>query len=189
MSDTWLQACVPGARTVGNVKLKPFTVGHALLLERIGVDIVLTRQDFHAFVGICSRNYEQASKWLEWYLSPVGQWFYRRKPIFCNITEAITQAIDYLVQNKQLPEVMQNEDSNLTGNKYGTPDLQAARTIAISKLNYDPQTINDAPLGQLYWDILSNNELNGGARIIEGEFAQGLQELQRLADLRKAQES
>jgi hypothetical protein len=67
--------------------------------------------------------------------------------------------------------------------------MQAARTIAISKLNYDPQTINDAPLGQLYWDILSNNELNGGARIIEGEFAQGLQELQRLADLRKPQES
>ena len=69
---------------------------------------------------------------------------------------------------------MSADNNHATGAKYGTPGLQIMRTIALERLNYSPDTINDAPFGQLYWDILSSNELNGGSKIIEGDLAKGL---------------
>jgi len=187
MSSDWATTCAPGSRIVGNAKLKPFTLGHALLLERLGIEVVLTRLDFHAFVGICSRNHAQGLEWIEWFLSPVGQWFYAIKPIGGKFEDIIQDAIDYMRENKSLPQLLEVENSGI--NTYGTPSLQAARTIAISQLGYNPQTINDAPIGQLYWDILSNNELNGGSKIIAGEIQAGINELERRQKERENNES
>ena len=180
MSDTWAATCAPGHHYVAGVKLRPLTYGHALLMERLGLFEVLTRLDFHAFVGICSRDYLSASKWLGWFLSPIGQWWYARKRLPGRYNDVMQAALDYLEANRRTPETMSADNNHATGAKYGTPGLQIMRTIALERLNYSPDTINDAPFGQLYWDILSSNELNGGSRILEGELARGLEQLKAM---------
>lgn len=180
MSDTWAATCAPGHSYVAGVKLRPFAYGHALLMQRLGLFEVLTPLDFHAFVGICSRNYASASRWLGWFLSPVGQWWYARKPLPGPYNEVMQGALEYLELNKRAPDTMAVENNGSFGVKYGTPALQIMRTIALRSLGYNPDTINDAPFGQMYWDIISNNEMNGGSRIIEGDLAAGLQQLHEL---------
>jgi hypothetical protein len=183
MTDTWAATCVPGHHYVAGVKLRPLTYGHSILMARLGLFEVLTPLDFHAFVGICSRNYANASRWLGWFLSPVGQWWYTRKPMPGPYNEVMKAALEYLEANRQAPETLSSDVGTGGAGGYGTPGLQMMRTIAIERLNYSPDTINDAPFGQLVWDILSSNELRGGSRIIEGKLADGLN---RLSEMQKA---
>jgi len=73
MSSTWAAAAVPGPVYVGGQKLLPLSYGHAVLLERVGIVEILTPIEFWGFVGICKRNFSQGCRWLNWFLSPVGQ--------------------------------------------------------------------------------------------------------------------
>jgi len=185
MNDTWAETCAPGHHYVAGAKLRPLTFGHALLMERVGLHEILTPLEFHCFIGICSRAYDQATKWLGWYLSPVGQWYYSKKPMPRNKNAALAEAMEYVLQAQQIPELLGSGDSIEAGARYGAPLLQTIRTTALEFLNYSPDTINDAPFGQLVWDILARNEIRGGAKIIHGEFAEGLEALKQLQNNRK----
>ncbi len=180
MSDTWAATVAPGHHYVAGVKLRPLTLGHAVLMERIGLVEILTRLEFHAFVGICSRDYKAGMRWLGWFLSPVGQWYYGRKPLPKAYNQALGEAMAYLVQSQQMPELMGSDANMAKGAKWGAPTLQLMRTIGLSKLNYTPSQIMDAPFGQLMWDIISFNEVNGGSKIIHGALAEGLAGLDEL---------
>lgn len=172
---SWAGTIAPGWHTVAGHKLGPLTFGHAVLMERMQLFDVLTSLDYHAFIGVCSRSYAQGWKWLNWFLSPVGQWFYARRAIPGNPTETLTEVLDYLECNRRAPELLSVEGS--TGASHGAPALQVMRTIAIERLNYNPDTLPDAPFGQLYWDILASNELAGGSRIIDGDLAETLKSM------------
>ena len=185
MNDTWAETCAPGHHYVAGAKLRPLTFGHALLMERVGLYEILTPLEFHCFIGICSRTYDQATKWLGWYLSPVGQWYYAKKPMPRNKNAALAEAMEYVLQAQQIPELLGSGDNIEAGARYGAPLLQTIRTTALEFLNYSPDTINDAPFGQLVWDILARNEIRGGAKIIHGELAEGLEALKQLQNNRK----
>ena len=180
MSDTWAATCAPGHHYVAGVKLRPLTYGHALLMERLGLVEILTPLEFHAFVGICSRSYKSAVNWLGWFMSPVGQWYYDRKPLPKEYNQALGEAMEYLLTSQKMPALLGKEDNQAGGAQYGAPTLQIMRTIALSKLNYSPSELFDAPLGQVMWDIICLNEINGGAKIIHGEISQGLEMLMKL---------
>jgi hypothetical protein len=184
MINIWAETCAPGHHYVAGAKLRPLSFGHALLMERIGLNEILTPLEFHCFIGICSRTYEQAVKWLGWYLSPVGQWYYARKPMPRDKNAALAEAMEYALQAQQLPELLGSEDSVEAGARYGAPLLQIIRSTALEHLNYQPDKINDAPFGQLVWDILARNEMRGGAKIIHGELAAGLAALHQLQQTR-----
>lgn len=180
MSNIWAETVAPGHHYVAGVKLKPLTFGHAVLMERIGLVEILTPLEFHAFIGICSRDYKSAIDWLGWFMSPVGQWFYSWKPLPREHNKSLAEAMNYLVQAQQMPELLGNQDNQATGSKFGAPTLQLMRTSALENLNYTPDKIMDAPFGQLMWDVITHNEINGGAKIIHGEMAEGIEQLKAL---------
>jgi hypothetical protein len=188
MSSTWAAAAVPGPVYVGGQKLKALTYGHAVLLERVGISEILTPLEFWGFVGICQRDFKSGCNWLDWFLSPLGQWYYTRKPMPKNRTKALAEALVYIQSNMQLPELLEVEGKgHATGAKYGAPVLQTLRTVALSKLNYTPSEMMDSGLLQLMWDCLAYNEQHGGAKIIDGQLAAGIAELERLqAERQKA---
>ena len=186
MSSTWAAAAVPGPVYVGGQKLLPLSYGHAVLLERVGIVEILTPIEFWGFVGICKRNFSQGCKWLNWFLSPVGQWYYRNKRLPKEHNATLAEAFSYLKSNMELPEVMEVEGKGAsTGAKHGAPLLQTLRTMGLSKLNYNPSNIMDAGFLQLMWDCLAYNEQQGGAKIIDGKVAEGLAELERLSKERE----
>ena len=186
MSNEWSEVAVPGPVEVGDHKLLPLTYGHVVLMERIDLEEVLNPVDYWAFIGICSRPFKSACRWIGFYLSPVGQWLYRHKPLPKDKAKAYSQAITYMHQSLKTPELMTKDGSGSGGGaKHGAPSLQVMRTVALSKLNYSPDTIMDAPFLQLVWDILAYNEQMGGARIIAGELEHGLEELKRRQEERE----
>jgi len=181
MSSTWAAAAVPGPVYVGGQKLLPLSYGHAVLLERVGIVEILTPIEFWGFVGICKRNFSQGCRWLNWFLSPVGQWYYSKKPMPKDKNRALAEALVYIKNNMQLPELMEVEGGGKgTGASHGAPVLQTLRTVALSKLNYNPDTLMDSGLLQIMWDCLAYNEQHGGAKIIDGRLAEGLAELERI---------
>ncbi len=102
-----------------------------------------------------------------------------RKPLPKAYNQALGEAMAYLVQSQQMPELMGSDDNIAKGAKWGAPTLQLMRTIGLSKLNYSPSEIMDALFGQLMWDIITFNEVNGGAKIIHGALADGLANLKQ----------
>ena len=81
MPCQWSEVAVPGPVEVGDHKLLPLTYGHVVLMERIDLEEVLDPVDYWAFIGICSRPFKAACRWIGFYLSPVGQWLYKHKPL------------------------------------------------------------------------------------------------------------
>lgn len=187
MSSTWAAAAVPGPVYVGGQKLKALTYGHAVLLERVGISEILTPLEFWGFVGICQRDFKGGCKWLDWFLSPLGQWYYARKKLPKNHDATMADAFAYLHNNMQVPELLEKEGTNMGGGaKHGAHFLQGLRCAALSRLNYNPDTIMNAGLLQLVWDVIALNEQQGGAKIIDGKLAEGLAELERLQAERAA---
>lgn len=186
MSSTWAAAAVPGPVYVGGQKLLPLSYGHAVLLERVSIVEILTPIEFWGFVGICKRNFSQGCKWLNWFLSPVGQWYYSKKPMPKDCDATMAEAYAYLANNMKVPEIMEAEGGT-GGAKHGAHFLQGLRSAALSRLNYSPNDIMDAGFLQLVWDVLALNEQQGGGKIIDGRLAEGLAELERLEAERRAE--
>ena len=84
------------------------------------------------------------------------------------------EALAYLHENMALPQTLENVEGGTT---LGTPFMQGLRLTAISKLNYDPNEINNARFGQLVWDVLSYREAHGQTRVIDNYLAEQLEKL------------
>lgn len=69
MDDTFHRAAIPEPVTVLGRRLKPYSLGHQILLERVRSPILagsaFTFGDLLVAVSICSRDFNGAVKWLE----------------------------------------------------------------------------------------------------------------------------
>ena len=166
----WITTVEPAPWSIAGFELGPLRFGHCLLLERFELDNLDTESSLHFFLGICSRTYKGARKWIT---STSGQSTYKFKEFSAHRVEAL----EYLKENMGLPQTM---ESSSNGRTLGTPYLQVVRLTAITKLNYSPDTINESRFGQLIWDVLSYKEANCQTRVIDDYLAEQLERLNQL---------
>lgn len=165
----WISTIEPAPWSISGFNLGPLLFGHCTLIERWGLEEINTHEDLQILLGICSRDYKGAWQWLSSKSSHLLE--------FKNFEECKREFLCYLAENMALPQTFKNQSE---GQTVGTPFLQGLRITAITKLNYNPQTLCEARFGQLMWDLLSYKESTGQTRIIDEHLQQQLDRLKEL---------
>lgn len=174
----WISTVEPAPWRIAGFDLGPLLFGHCVLMERFKCSDTPTALDLWRFLNIASRSYDNARKWLTKDINSVfsiRRWaFLKTVGGMPRFAEVITAWGAYMEENTATPELMTSVAGPETK---GTPYLQALGTIAISRLNYDPVKIKNAPFGQLVWNVLAWNESEGGCRVIDDELSQVFEKL------------
>lgn len=176
----WIECVEPDPFRIAGFNLDKLLLGHCFLMERCAWANQISRLDLWRNLNICSRKYDAARAWLT---NDLASAFAFKQRLFINFmmagnnfTEALGHWLEFFEMNVGTPDIMAGESQGPT---LGTPYLQTLRRLATTELNYNPQTVMDAPMGQLIWDVLALNESRGGCRIVDDELAEIFERLKK----------
>lgn len=174
MNAEFLKAIAPERFTILGQRLEVFSLGHAVILARLGLDSLANPGELALAVVVCAGRADEAeetirSRWLPWRLRlwrwRVGRFdFAAKRKLF----------LDYTRAHGELPTVLHRGDGSTL--LPGAPFLWHVKVTLQSKLNYTPAEAFNAPLGRALWDYFTLWENEGEAEII-GESAREMFEI------------
>lgn len=174
----WISTIEPAPYRIEGFDLDALRFGHCLLFERIDTKEAKP-VDLWRMLNIASQPYAQAKDWLTDDINAVfslRRWaFLKRMQKTERFQGALQLWAEWMEENTALPELLMASSGADT---VGTPYLQTLFNVAVSKLNYDPQTIKEAPFGVLLWAVVALNESSGGVRVIDDNLATIFEKLQ-----------
>ena len=134
--DDYLHSIIPEPVTILGQELRPFSLGHYLLLNRLECAFLSDDKDVKA--------------WAE----NVGEFEADEK------AELFTA---YLSAAMEVPKFWTSGQAN--GAKAGAPWPQLVRTRLLSEAGLSAEEIMNQPLGQTWWDYLALNEQKGALKL------------------------
>lgn len=170
--NSYTSACFPDRWRILGLRLQPFCLGHALLLERYGSPFANAFQgepigevgfaDLLLAIFICSKPYPQAAEamgrglglsyrlfaWRCW-------WFAWRRPYAFVGRAAMFQR--YMFDGVDGPKTFSHGES---GRPPGTPMLLAVKQAGVI-VGYSPAEALTVPWSQLLWEIAARKEAAG----------------------------
>lgn len=160
--DLQHRSVLPLAHVVCGAELLPMTVGHARVLDALGLWNAVLPQELILAAFICSRSHRDVTaaiqhkgtvlrlKWWAWrlgrkwdYVASAGHW------------------ASYVTYHREEPLVSMNR----SGGQMGMPWLTHLRAMACKGLGYDPMTVDDAPLAQVVMDYYAFAESEGAVNV------------------------
>ena len=166
--DEYLHSIIPEPVTILGQELRPFSLGHYLLLNRLECAFLV--DDKEPLLGdlllgllVCSNTYE------------VAQDLLRRDDLGADIKawagnvgefEADEKAklfTGYLANAMEVPKFWTSGQSN--GSQAGAPWPQLVRTRLLSEGGLTATELMNQPLGQPWWDYLALNEQKGSLKL------------------------
>lgn len=149
------------------VDLLPLTIGHIAVLDGLGFLDARDPAELAVCVLVCSSSHRVAmrrlrSQWFQfrswWWGVSVGKWDFAEK----------RQAwADYLTYHTELPYTYSAAPSDGQSVEIPIPSYQIVRTVLISRLGYDPETVDDTPFVRAQWDRLTLAALDGRVRVLD----------------------
>ena len=196
--DIYRETFFPVPVVILDRRMLPLTLGHAVMLDRMGIQKIAEPEDLLMAVLICSMPVDQFESkaesrlfglWVFW-------WSYRAWRRWLRDPESFQRSLklfgEYLDEQTTCPDydVISTADE-IQG---GTPRVQHLRIILLSKLNYSPESVMRTSFRQAHWDYYAYLESEMVIRVINGRngeshaarFAQA--EALREETLRKARE-
>lgn len=162
---------LPTRFRVLGLRLVPFTVGHARLLDRIELDEINDGASCLLAAKLCSMPSDKAERWINSRflgLRMIALAFGRKR--LMRSPEEVNKAVkvfgEYLDESTRVPVYQTNGDGQ--GRKLGTPFAQHLRAVLLSKLGYCPQEVDRTPYLQAMWDYISFMEAEGLITVDEG---------------------
>ena len=173
MTDAqYLAALFPNRYRVLGIRLEHFTLGHALLLERLESPFMVHSRvpgpgDLRLALGICSRRYPRAvrfanSRWLKWRLPMVNR---------SEVLPGAAQMFDYIREYQQHPECWSGRGG---GRLMGTPFFQAVKLTHVMHLGKTESEALGTPLGLALWDYAACWELLEKMELVSGPDRQAM---------------
>jgi hypothetical protein len=168
VNNEFLENILPAPFTVLGKKLRPFSIGRAILLQRFDCYPVTDFEKLITAVVICSRPCKDVLATLEdkWLPIKIRLWAFRlgrfdpmAKIVFFN---------QYLRAYSSCPNVF-SEDSFNDDCVPGAPFLQHMRVLLRAEVGWTQEEINEEPLSQAYWDYFTYWEMKDKVRIIQEE--------------------
>lgn len=186
-AQQYAKALHPDTYYVLGRRLRDYTLGHALLLERLGSPFVVPRNerpgrgDVKLFVAVCSRPYAKAVR-----LVASGKIVRKLRWVRCStyrVIEGSLQIADYIAKSSHMPARWQNDEK---GPEMGTPPLQFVKLTLIAKLHKSEEEALNMHLALAFWDCLGAWEMLGKTRLVDPETLEAVKaatnEAQREAD-------
>ena len=151
---------------VMGLRLVPFTIGHARLLEFLGCSTLRDAGDVALAVLVCSRPPEcvlgfMRSRWM-----PLRLWVWRRYLKLWDVEATARQVADYWCRHTELPG-MTFPGSKDAGQRNPIPEHQGLRVTLMSRLGYRPEDIDGTPYLQALWDVATLAAQEGRANVLD----------------------
>ena len=175
--DSWITGYFPGQHVVKGkgekgVPMATLTFGHVCAMERLLCFPPETAEDLVHCVNICGRPYKEALDYLY-------RWKDKYQNNYVEMVEEIVKDVDawgdsflryYAAHSVSLPllDVSGGEEGKKGVKKAGAPILALMRHSLISRLGYNPQTLDEAPFGTCLLDLQTMMEMDGTLEV-EGE--------------------
>jgi len=166
--DEYLHSIIPEPVTILGQELRPFSLGHYLLLNRL--ECAFLSEDKEPLLGdlllgllVCSNTYEVAQDLLrrddlgddiKAWAGNVGEF---------EADEKAQLFSDYLSRAMEVPKFWTSGQAN--GSKAGAPWPQLVRTRLLSEGGLTARELMNQPLGQTWWDYLALNEQKGALKL------------------------
>jgi len=151
---------------VMGLRLVPFTIGHARLLEFLGCSTLRDAGDVALAVLVCSRPPERVLGFLRSRWMPLRLWVWRRYLKLWDVAATARQVVDYWRRHTELP-AMTFPGSKDTGQRNPIPEHQGLRVTLMSRLGYRPEDIDGTPYLQALWDVATLAAQEGRANVLD----------------------
>jgi hypothetical protein len=147
-------------------RLRSYTVGHAILFDRLGVDSILTGAEVALAAWICSQDADAAERrlagknarwWMRWIVWTRSAWMTERN----EVQKAIEVFSSYLEEQTRVPVTVAKGQSS----ESGVPFCQRLRAVLLSRLNYSPDDVANTPYLRALWDYIAWAEMEGGLSV------------------------
>ena len=174
MSD-YYASILPEQYTVLCRELKPLTLGHFNILQRLDCVPVVDDDSLILAVLVCSTDATTLEELFNDRFLGMKLWLWKVLMFKIDWDTAHELFAEYFDLHLRQPSWASNHKS--TSEKHsGTPFVQVLRTTCLSKLNYDCKTVLTTPWQQMLWDYLSYHENEGNIDIMDEEWRKNQKE-------------
>ncbi len=198
--EQYLAAQFPDTYNVLGRRMAVFTLGHAMLLQRLKSPFVWERQsaeetppapgygDLRLAIALCARSYPRAlalaegRPWRSLWTAPV-LWRFVRCPRR-RLLEGSVQMYRYLAAARQMPECWPSQDDN--SRQAGSPFLQLVKLTQMMHLGKTEMQALCTPYALARWDYAACWEIEGRIKIVSQDDRQGFERAKELHDRRAA---
>jgi len=170
-AELFRRMTLPTRFRVLGLRLVPFTVGHARLLDRIELDEINDGASCLLAAKLCSMPSGEAERWINSRflgLRMVALAFGRGRLMRSadEVNKAVRVFGEYLDESTRIPVYESKGEGE--GRKLGTPFAQHLRAVLLSKLGYSPDKVDRTPYLQAMWDYIGHMEAEGLISVDEG---------------------
>jgi hypothetical protein len=150
---------------VMGLRLVPFTLGHARLLDHLGCDQLKDAGDVALTAIVCSRPQHKVMGFLRSWLMPLRLRVWKKYLGAWDAQLAADTLDTYLKRHTELPVVTRPERPD--GSRCPVPHHQILRVILLRRLGYGPHQIDDTLYLQASWDVETLSVLEGRASMLD----------------------
>lgn len=170
--DIYRETFLQDAIEVLGLRMVPFTIGHAVMLDRMGIDKIRDPESLMTAVLVCSMSVKQFERRIRthWFTVWVVWWSWRSERRWSKDPESYVRShklfAEYLDEQTACPDFDLIRSSD--GIEGGVPFVQYLRGVLIAKLGYDPSKVMETPFTQAYWDYCSFMEYERAIEVLDG---------------------
>ncbi len=174
MDAAYLKAAHPEPFTVLGKKLKPFCIGHEILLQRFGNRFSIENnnsknppcvEDLLTGVFVCAQPYRKDAS-LDEFSIPFRARILSKFFGLNYLGRAFVLFSSYIASHSDIPDFYSKSDE-ATETETGTPTIQAVKVSLMANLGLSEDDALNMPLSLAFWNHLSWAESQGGIQIID----------------------
>jgi len=181
MSAEFYNAAIPEPVAILGVRLRPFSLGHVLLLNRFsnafGTGTSPAIEDLIQAIVICSQKYADALADMDnpklpqivaaWQrkLAPRNRLGFRSPGLGFSPGAEVGRFSEYVRAGSTFPLFTVKE--NHQGDATGLPMVQSVKVLLQSKMNFTEAEVLDRPWGLCLWDYFTLNSMEGHCKLMD----------------------
>lgn len=182
MSAEFYTAAIPEPVAILGVRLRPFSLGHVLLLNRFGNAFGAggtspAIEDLIQAIVICSQRYADALAEMDnpklpeivaaWQrkLAPRNRLGFRVAGLGFSPAVEILRFAEYVRAGSSFPLFTVKESHQ--GEAMGVPMVQSVKVLLQSKMGFSEAEVLDRPWGLCLWDYFTLNAMEGHCKIMD----------------------
>ena len=182
-ADLYRRLTLPPRVVVFGWELVPYTVGHAILFDRLEIESVTTPAEICLAARLCSMPADEAEQWLTgrwsgWRL----RWMVWTRRAWIDDPAEVAKAVEvwsqWLDEQTKFPRYIAKTEGEASGVPFG----QRLRVALISKLGYNPESVNRTPYLRALWDYIAWAEGEGIVSVPAGVDDETEAEMMRKAE-------
>lgn len=202
--ENYYSSAIPSPVEILGVKLRPLSLGHIVLLNRVECSLLSGEQirydDIAVALLICSRNFASGVAALDDPETPkmLGEWaqritstrpidrILRRKPKPINMADAVAQFGKYIQDGSWHPNAVGTSDRR--GEEIPLPSEQIVRVILMRELGFSEHELMDRSWSQCLTDVYTVRALDGVIKVMPDtdEISEFIEEAQQAINRVKA---